>query len=166
MTRGRPKGWIMPQWHRDIVSKTHKGKIVSPETRKKLSELQKGLPKKIICVNGHSRNIYPRTVEGKCPPCERMSVWKQHGIKWEDGSELKYSHYESVYTKQNGRCRICNVHQDGLAHSLSVDHDHDNGKFRSLLCSKCNQAIGLFNENPDILVAALNYVRYFKTDKK
>jgi Recombination endonuclease VII len=39
-----------------------------------------------------------------------------------------------------------------------VDHDHKTGKVRGLLCHPCNAGIGLLKDNPELLVAAANYL--------
>jgi len=42
--------------------------------------------------------------------------------------------------------------------SLHVDHDHGTGEIRGLLCVRCNNALGLFREDPDLLKRAARYV--------
>lgn len=60
-------------------------------------------------------------------------------------SQLDYRH-----------CLIC-----GGDYRLSIDHCHTTGKFRGLLCGKCNSAIGLFNDNTDIMMNAIRYLEHF-----
>lgn len=52
------------------------------------------------------------------------------------------------------RCGIC-CRADG---ALYIDHDHDTGKLRGLLCPGCNTAIGQFREDPVLFAAALTYL--------
>ena len=66
--------------------------------------------------------------------------------------------YDIIYTKQNGCCAICGKHETKLNRKLSVDHDHETGIIRGLLCYKCNTALGLFGDNIEILKQALNYL--------
>jgi hypothetical protein len=44
---------------------------------------------------------------------------------------------------------------------LAVDHCHDTGKVRRLLCHNCNRALGLFKDNSDILRKAADYVEEY-----
>ena len=78
-------------------------------------------------------------------------------------SELKrlYGIGIDVYLKmlqdQGEVCKICK--QDcKTKYSLSVDHDHKSGKIRGLLCNRCNRAIGMFEDNPELLRLAAEYI--------
>lgn len=79
--------------------------------------------------------------------------------------------YRALLEQQGGVCRICRkpetaTHQSGTLRRLGVDHDHkccpgkkSCGKcVRGLLCARCNSAIGLFDEDRAILLAAAEYV--------
>jgi hypothetical protein len=61
--------------------------------------------------------------------------------------------YDSMYQSQNGACKICTKKT-----KLVVDHDHKTGSVRGLLCSKCNQGIGLLKENVTALQNAIEYL--------
>lgn len=49
-------------------------------------------------------------------------------------------------------CEICN------GPAQAVDHDHTTGRVRGVLCSACNRGIGLFEDNPELLAAAIDYL--------
>jgi len=72
--------------------------------------------------------------------------------------------YQQMLVEQNGVCAVCGQqerHADGLTgkqKDLAVDHCHDTGAVRALLCSACNTAIGLFNDDPKLLGAAKEYL--------
>lgn len=67
--------------------------------------------------------------------------------------------------KQDGVCKIClggdkRQWRDGRKQflPLCVDHNHDTGEIRGLLCNKCNVAIALLGENTDVLHNAIRYL--------
>lgn len=60
--------------------------------------------------------------------------------------------------KHCGLCDICESPGDDRWKQLAVDHCHDSNKFRGMLCGKCNKAIGLFQDNPDLLRRAIDYL--------
>ena len=69
--------------------------------------------------------------------------------------------YERLLEEQNGLCAICRKPE--LAKSrLAVDHDHDTGEVRGLLCGRCNTAIGLLREDPEIIDRAKSYIMEHK----
>jgi len=55
--------------------------------------------------------------------------------------------------KQGGICAIC-----GTAPASHVDHDHETGTVRQLLCFNCNGGLGQFKDDPAVLRAAADYV--------
>jgi hypothetical protein len=60
--------------------------------------------------------------------------------------------------EQDGVCAICGG-DCMTGKSLAVDHDHDTGKIRGLLCQRCNQAIGLLDHDVDKMLSAITYLR-------
>lgn len=68
-----------------------------------------------------------------------------------------------MLAEQDGRCAICGEPPDpnGVRASsrLHVDHDHTTGENRSLLCTRCNQGLGYFRDDPDLIEAAARYIR-------
>ncbi len=65
--------------------------------------------------------------------------------------------YERMLEAQNGVCAICGEPRPD-ERTLHVDHDHETGVIRGLLCFRCNQAIGSFQEDHDIFQAAADYL--------
>lgn len=64
--------------------------------------------------------------------------------------------YETILTQQGYVCAICkNIDKNKR---LAVDHCHNTNRIRGLLCAKCNQALGLFNDSPTLLNRAINYL--------
>ena len=65
--------------------------------------------------------------------------------------------YDDILEAQGGVCALCGYPPTpGI--SLHVDHDHGTGEIRGLLCVRCNNALGLFREDPDLLKRAARYV--------
>ncbi len=63
--------------------------------------------------------------------------------------------YNAILARQHGACGACK--RTGL--ELCVDHDHETGKVRGLLCQDCNKALGLFHDNPDYTAGATEYLK-------
>ncbi len=79
---------------------------------------------------------------------------------------LTIEQYDQMSEKQNHVCAICGKtetvkNQHGLLR-LSVDHNHTTDKIRGLLCSKCNFLLGHADEDIDILLNAIQYLRDYK----
>lgn len=71
--------------------------------------------------------------------------------------------YNSILQKQNMVCAICkqpetSKYKTGTVKKLSVDHDHNTGKIRGLLCNKCNRGLGYFKDNIDIFKNIILYL--------
>lgn len=74
---------------------------------------------------------------------------------------ITVAEYDELLSLQNGRCAVCGVlprDGDKLGRPLSIDHDHETGKIRGLLCMSCNIAIGNIKENVDSLKRAVRYL--------
>jgi hypothetical protein len=67
--------------------------------------------------------------------------------------------FNSMFERQAGRCACCGRHQTEFKRRLSVDHDHQTGVVRGLLCSGCNTAIGQVRENTDVLKSMIDYLQ-------
>ena len=83
---------------------------------------------------------------------------RQYG--WEYQLRTQYSitkeDYETILSSQIGCCAIC---KGKCTRRFAVDHDHNTGKIRGLLCNKCNRGLGLFLDNPNYLEAAAKYIK-------
>lgn len=72
---------------------------------------------------------------------------RKYGITQDD--------YLKMVADQGGRCAICGSESDKSFH---IDHCHETGKVRGLLCGPCNHAIGLMYDDPETLRAAAEYL--------
>ena len=66
--------------------------------------------------------------------------------------------YEGLLEKAGHVCEICKA-PPLKGRYLSVDHCHTTGKVRGVLCNPCNSALGMLKENPDNLLAMLEYLK-------
>jgi len=84
----------------------------------------------------------------------QMNLKKQYGITLEQ--------YNIMFENQGGVCLICGcpetTKRKDKIKNLAVDHNHITNKVRGLLCQKCNQALGLLNENPVVIKNLLEYI--------
>lgn len=66
--------------------------------------------------------------------------------------------YLDLYNSQNGKCAICKKEPE-TKRGLAIDHNHETGKVRGLLCHHCNIGIGNFMENIDLMNDAIIYLK-------
>lgn len=66
--------------------------------------------------------------------------------------------YESLEEEQDGRCAVCRT-LPKPGRRLHVDHDHHTMQVRGLLCGSCNAALGLMDENEQLIDALASYAR-------
>jgi hypothetical protein len=83
------------------------------------------------------------------------NLLRRYGISNDD--------YQTILANQNFACPICTVEiSDTLAYrdkrSVVVDHNHDTGEVRGILCSGCNLVLGHARENTNILYRAIVYL--------
>jgi len=64
--------------------------------------------------------------------------------------------YDQLLSNQDSKCAICR-RPPGRQY-LAVDHDHETGEIRGLLCGTCNRALGLLRDSGEVLLAAYNYI--------
>lgn len=70
---------------------------------------------------------------------------------------LSLADYDQMLTAQDGVCAICHKACKS-GRELAVDHDHETGEVRALLCMNCNRAIGWLQDDPDLLMKATDYL--------
>ena len=104
-------------------------------------------------ANARYHKAYRKTVVGK--RVVRNMNLKQYGINVDD--------YERMLAEQGGVCAACGQKETAYnqhgPHDLAVDHDHETGVVRGLLCMRCNRALGLLGDNADRVQALAEYRR-------
>jgi hypothetical protein len=81
----------------------------------------------------------------------RDNLKRRYGITLEQ--------YEAMLAAQGGTCALCPTPTPGGKGRFHVDHCHDTGKVRGLLCMRCNTGIGCLNHNTDTLLKAVAYLK-------
>jgi hypothetical protein len=81
---------------------------------------------------------------------DRKQALRRYGVTPEQ--------YDELLANQSGGCAICcQPCVSGMR--LAVDHDHETGVVRGLLCMKCNRGLGLFCDQENLLNAAISYLQ-------
>jgi len=71
---------------------------------------------------------------------------------------LSVDAYNDMLVAQAGGCAICGG-QNIKGRRLAVDHNHQTGKVRGLLCDRCNRGLGNFQDNIEYLSSAITYLK-------
>lgn len=129
------------------------------------SQCKRKLP--IDCF--YSNRLRAGGIQAYCRDCnkKRCKDWRKRNpnhFKTPEFRDYQYQYkygitlaeFQQKFDKQNGRCAICNQTQEKL---LVVDHNHNTGQVRDLLCNNCNTVLGYVKEDPAILIAALAYLQ-------
>lgn len=108
-----------------------------------------------------------------CKDCERTSrkIYDASNPekvkKWDANGHRKYLYglspedYAILITSTDGKCEIC-LRQKRLV----IDHDHETGIVRGILCHGCNAALGIFGDTASGVEKALKYLTEYETDKR
>jgi hypothetical protein len=88
------------------------------------------------------------------------AIKRKHVLKTQYG--MTPAEHDLLLASQGGVCAICGASEstvrNGKVQRLTVDHDHQTGVVRGLLCNRCNRALGLFGDDPIVMRRALSYV--------
>lgn len=105
---------------------------------------------------------FRRDVGTYCLPCHnrivRENVQKNHGTTRNAHLKRRYglTHDDvaAMVEAQGGACAICRVRP-----AEHVDHDHETGDVRGILCFTCNVGLGNFGDDPDRMELAVRYLK-------
>ena len=75
-------------------------------------------------------------------------------LKYEYGITL--DDYNKMFNEQEGKCAICQRHQNELTRTLCVDHNHKTNKVRALLCLTCNTDVSVVENRLEEMMKYLN----------
>ena len=72
---------------------------------------------------------------------------------------ITFLDYKNKEDFQNNLCAICNKPEPKQNVRLSIDHNHETGEVRDLLCSYCNTSLGMLRENISIMENMIKYIK-------
>lgn len=114
----------------------------------------------ILCEREYNRQRYNNPEQHKQHKMDRniyLKNRKDSVRKWylKTTYGLTPEEYQKLYDKSNGKCYICLESKDYYLH---VDHNHQTGNIRGLLCNNCNRGIGLLGDSINVLKSAIKYL--------
>lgn len=125
-----------------------------------------------FCQNNLTREIRQRNKDNEEYKVKRVKEVTDYNLKNPDkckNTKLKtsfgitLSDFNSMLASQNQLCAICKkpeIHmRAGVLRQLNVDHCHETGKVRGLLCNGCNTGLGQFKDNIESLYSAIEYLK-------
>ena len=89
----------------------------------------------------------------------RMREGNGQSRNWQNrGVEFTVADYERMLKEQDGKCAICRAQLQMEPKKPPLDHDHETGEVRGILCKPCNTILGLALDDPSTLLAAAQYL--------
>lgn len=142
-------------WHRNHGTLEQFGGVI---VRHCLSDIDTEAKTGTCSVCGQGQRLYLSGTQWKC------IVKRRHNgaLSFGDGQRLQRKvikeSYDRLVVEQSGLCACCGK-PCSVNSILSVDHCHETGKIRGLLCNKCNTGMGLLGDSIEGLQAAIDYLR-------
>jgi hypothetical protein len=106
----------------------------------------------------------------QCRDCTKLwkpspEALKESRRKTREWNRLKFTgftqeDFKSKLEEQGGVCAICGTDDPGKL-DFCADHDHATGIKRGVLCRKCNSGLGHFNDNPELIARAIEYLSHY-----
>ena len=124
----------------------------------------------LVCSITYKKNGYklPGSKKGKYQPRLKSLNYERNSKEYkrdrflEKRYGINLEQYNSILKEQGNCCAICKKSKDEFDKSLCVDHCHQTGQIRGILCLKCNKALGHFKDNIDNLKFALEYIKFYE----
>lgn len=141
--------------------------------------------RKTHCIRGHLRTPEHISRGGACKHCKRENerefkktpkekarlkiyrakVYVKNKDKFKDDQRrrrygITREQFDKMLKNQEGQCDICYAPFDCSSKNSSphIDHDHETGAIRGLLCHKCNMCIGQMGDDTTVLGNAVGYL--------
>ena len=110
-----------------------------------------------------------RNLHRKTKHVSGLSIQKAESLK--TNFKLNADDYILMIKTQDNKCAICGDKESHIdfhtrkTKELAVDHNHETGEIRQLLCHACNMGIGLFKEDGERMLKAIKYLEKYKKEK-
>jgi hypothetical protein len=142
------------------------GRVVGTTDRSEQNGAVQYLVECAKCGEIHSRNAKHLKHGHEYQGCEHYKPPNYSGLEKRDGIirrvyGITLAEYDKMFEDQGGKCAICGNSDEVEGRRLAIDHCHDSGKVRGLLCGKCNRGLGLFYDNQELLENAISYLNKF-----
>lgn len=116
------------------------------------------------CGEIHLRNAKHLKLGMKYQKCIEYRPPNYTGIeKYDALIRRKYGitkeQYDNLLQQQGGGCAICGRTEEPDGRKLSIDHDHNTGDVRGILCNNCNNGLGSFGDDIEGMHKAINYLQ-------
>lgn len=92
----------------------------------------------------------------RCKACASMA---SHARRLEDNYGIDAAEYQRIFKVQGGRCAVCRNQPRSIR--FAVDHDHETGAVRGILCKRCNHdLLGGGHDSVAVLWSAISYLLF------
>lgn len=114
------------------------------------------------CNMAYARSLNPskfnaiskQRMRDRTPEQKREDAIRKREGRLQREYGISYATYLKMKEDQNNTCFLCKKYS-----KLVIDHDHETGKVRKLLCHPCNRGLGFFEDNSETLLAASQYIK-------
>lgn len=149
------------EWHRrkmandPVYAENHRSRTRAWEAKKRLEDPE--YRKRQRQSSARWQRLNPEKVKiSQRKKYLRTKAVKKYGID--------EAMFNAMSENQDHKCAICGKHANEQKKSMAIDHDHNTGKVRGLLCSSCNTALGNFNDSISNMKAAIGYLERHLTN--
>jgi len=156
------------QKNKDVIKKKHQIYYAKPEIKEKQKKYNKeyydtpkGKANKLKASTKWRNNNLEKARKyareyAKANPLKQRKMWLKRKYN------ISLDSYRILLESQSGKCAICYNENDNKRHKyLCVDHNHDTGKVRGLLCHSCNATIGYAKESVSTLKKSIEYLEKY-----
>ena len=129
-------------------------------------EVNKWLIECKYCDETHEQDSKGIRNNARCRTCKNFKPHNYSGLdRWDTIIRRTYGitlkEYDEMLYEQGNGCAICGRKEDIVDRRLAINHCHITKTVRGILCSKCNQGLGLFEDNVEFLSKAAQYLKVF-----